>query len=171
MKSTVKSVLSVLLFFALAVTASALKADLTLESVSMELVCQCGCGLVLNNCNHIDCGVAIPMRQTVTEKLARGESQEQILTFFVSQYGEAVLAAPTRKGFNLLAWVLPFVAIVVGGGGIVLVIVAWVKKRRENIPLRKAEESQGGGPDVKTGDREAAARHESIFQRELKNFK
>ncbi len=171
MKSTVKSVLSVLVFFALAVTASALKADLTLESVSMELVCQCGCGLVLNNCNHIDCGVAIPMRQTVTEKLVRGESQEQILAFFVSQYGEAVLAAPTKKGFNLLAWVLPFVAIVVGGGVIVLVIVAWVKKRRENIPLRKAEESQGEGPDVKTGDREAAARHESIFQRELKNFK
>jgi cytochrome c-type biogenesis protein CcmH/NrfF len=47
------------------------------------------------------------MRDIVTRKLQAGESEEQILQFFVDRYGESVLAAPPKSGFSLLVWVVP----------------------------------------------------------------
>jgi cytochrome c-type biogenesis protein CcmH len=57
------------------------------------------------------------MREIVREKLAEGWSREQVLRFFVDRYGERVLAAPPKKGFNLMVWVVPIVA---GVGGVLL---------------------------------------------------
>jgi cytochrome c-type biogenesis protein CcmH len=45
----------------------------------------------------------------------QGKAQEEILQAYVAQYGERILARPTKEGFHLLAWILPFVALVVGG--------------------------------------------------------
>jgi cytochrome c-type biogenesis protein CcmH len=66
--------------------------------------------------------MAIQMREVIFEKLKNGESPEQIRGYFVSRYGEWILLAPTRKGFNWIAWLLPFVAILGGAGIIVLTI-------------------------------------------------
>ena len=60
--------------------------------------------------------LAEQMRTIVQEKLAAGESREQILQFFVDRYGESVLAAPPKRGFNLLVWLVPPMALVAGGG-------------------------------------------------------
>ena len=61
--------------------------------------------------------LAAQMREIVRDRLAAGWSREQILQYFVDRYGERVLAAPPKKGFNLVAWVVP---IVVGAGGVLL---------------------------------------------------
>ena len=61
--------------------------------------------------------LATQMREIVREKLAEGWSREQVLRFFVDRYGERVLAAPPKKGFNLMVWVVPIVA---GVGGVLL---------------------------------------------------
>ncbi|MBZ0159787.1 cytochrome c-type biogenesis protein [Candidatus Methylomirabilis sp.] len=66
--------------------------------------------------------MAIQMRELIYEKMKQGESPEQIRSYFVSRYGEWILLAPTRQGFNWLAWLLPFVAILAGLGVIVLTI-------------------------------------------------
>src|SRR5574337_1538666 len=66
--------------------------------------------------------MAIQMRELILEKLQKGESPEQIRNYFVSRYGEWILLAPTRKGFNWVAWLLPFVAILGGFGVIVFTI-------------------------------------------------
>jgi cytochrome c-type biogenesis protein CcmH len=55
--------------------------------------------------------LARQMRLTVREKLAEGWSRERILQFFVDRYGEAVLAEPRKSGFNLVAWIVPFVSV------------------------------------------------------------
>lgn len=136
---------------------------LTLEEVSNELVCQCGCGLVLENCNHSDCGVAIPMRDTIRERIARGETKEQIVGFFVGKYGEIVLAAPTRRGFNLTVWLMPFLGIATGAGFVVLLIMAWVRRRRESLAQTEEEEATSSPPK----NDEAS---EQIFKEELKDF-
>ena len=44
-----------------------------------------------------------------------------------SRYGEKVLSAPTFRGFNWLAWITPFAAVLAGGAGIALVIRRWVR--------------------------------------------
>lgn len=57
--------------------------------------------------------IARQMRQMVREMLSRGETRDEILDFFAGNYGPDILAAPPKSGFNLLAWILPGVAVVV----------------------------------------------------------
>ena len=55
--------------------------------------------------------LARQMRQIVREKLAQGQTRQEILDFFAQRYGQAVIAAPPKSGFNLVAWVFPVVAV------------------------------------------------------------
>src|SRR3989442_12428330 len=67
------------------------------------------------------------MKKEIAERLARGEDRETILAAFRARYGEKVLSSPTFGGFNWLAWVTPFVALLTGGLGVKLVIRHWVR--------------------------------------------
>ena len=69
------------------------------------------------------------MRAIVREKLAAGESRQQILDFFVARFGQDVLAAPPKEGFNLLAWVVPGVALATFGTVLLLVLRAMRSRR------------------------------------------
>ncbi len=66
----------------------------------------------------------------------------QIIAFYRHKYGEKVLSAPTTEGFNLLAWTMPFIALVVGGGLIVLAFGRW----RTAPPLLPAGANPAGAP-------------------------
>ena len=56
-------------------------------------------------------------------RIAAGDSKNEIKDILVAEYGPSILAAPSKKGFNLLAWLLPFVALF--GGALVLGFLAW----------------------------------------------
>ena len=66
--------------------------------------------------------MANQMRELIQEKLKNGESPDQIRAYFVSRYGEWILLSPKREGFNWVAWLLPFGAILGGAGVIGLVV-------------------------------------------------
>ncbi len=66
--------------------------------------------------------MANQMRDLIRERLKNGESPDQVRTYFVSRYGEWILLSPKREGFNWVAWLLPFAAIL-GGVGVVGVVV------------------------------------------------
>jgi cytochrome c-type biogenesis protein CcmH len=68
--------------------------------------------------------MANQMRDMIREKLKNGESPDQVRAYFVSRYGEWILLAPKRQGFNWVAWLLPFCAILAGAGAI-----GWVVRR------------------------------------------
>jgi cytochrome c-type biogenesis protein CcmH len=53
-------------------------------------------------------------RVQIREQLAEGWSEEQVVDYFVVQYGERVLAEPPRRGFSALVWILPVVVTVLG---------------------------------------------------------
>ena len=122
--------LSLMLVLALAPwagVAGPVPARTTVQEVGEGLTCQCGCGLTVANCNHPSCGFAIPARGEIVAMIQKGLSRAQIIAAFRHKYGEKVLSAPTTEGFNLLAWVVPYVAV---GSGMVLILIAVARWRR-----------------------------------------
>jgi cytochrome c-type biogenesis protein CcmH/NrfF len=87
----------------------------TFRQVSEALVCQCGCNMILYVCNHVNCPSAYPFRDSIEAMILRGNTKDEIIARFVADEGEVVLSAPTTEGFNLAAWVTPFVMLVLGG--------------------------------------------------------
>ena len=111
------------------VTLFPIRADAATQTdIAKQLVCQCGCTQILNSCNHSTCMVREVMNTAISQQLSDGQSEAQIIQLFVDQYGEQVLAAPTKSGFNLMAWILPFAVILGGGGVIYFAIRRWVRR-------------------------------------------
>jgi cytochrome c-type biogenesis protein CcmH len=57
----------------------------------------------------------------------QGMTEDQIIKSYVAQYGETVLAAPPKKGFQLTAWAIPFAAFLIGG----LVLAVFLKRQQQ----------------------------------------
>jgi cytochrome c-type biogenesis protein CcmH len=71
-----------------------------------RLMCVCGCNQVLLECNHVGCTYSDRMRTELVAAVDKGDNDDLTLQWFVQKYGTTVLAAPTTKGFNRVAWVL-----------------------------------------------------------------
>jgi len=57
--------------------------------------------------------IARQMRVMVRAQLAKGATREEILDFFADRYGQDILGAPPKSGFNLVVWVFPIVGMAV----------------------------------------------------------
>lgn len=53
-------------------------------------------------------------RAQIRDQLSAGWTEDQIINYFVEQYGERVLAEPQRSGFTSLVWLLPVLAVLLG---------------------------------------------------------
>jgi len=93
-----------------------------------RMMCACGCGQILLECNHVGCSYSDKMRNELIASLDRAESDDLILQGFVQNYGPTVIAAPTVTGFNRVAWVMPFLALGLGMAFVVLVVRSWKNK-------------------------------------------
>ncbi len=98
-----------------------------LKEVLTQLMCQCGCNLDAYQCEQtMTCTVSKTMwRQARALVERRGLTPERALELFALDYGERVLAAPTKRGFNLTAWITPFVALVLGAGIVAVTLSRW----------------------------------------------
>jgi cytochrome c-type biogenesis protein CcmH len=90
-----------------------------------RMMCVCGCNQILLECNHVGCAYSDRMRDELTAALQRGESDDLTLQAFVQKYGTTVIAAPTTTGFNRVAWIMPYLALVLGITAVVLIVRAW----------------------------------------------
>lgn len=95
------------------------------QAIEEGLTCQCGCGLTVHSCNHVSCGSAVPLRRAVRGFVEEGLGLDDILLRFQDRYGEKILSAPTTEGFNLMAWVLPFVLLGTGSLVVLVTIRRW----------------------------------------------
>jgi cytochrome c-type biogenesis protein CcmH len=78
--------------------------------------------------------MATQMRAIVRERLAAGDSPAQVRQYFVERYGEWILLAPRREGFNLLVWIAPGVAVAVGLLVVGVRVRGWARRRRAAGP-------------------------------------
>jgi cytochrome c-type biogenesis protein CcmH len=95
------------------------------SEIGHQMMCVCGCNQILLECNHVGCPASDGMRNELMASLTRGDSDSLVEQSFVQKYGPTVLAAPTTKGFDRAAYIVPFAALIVGLGSIGLVIRAW----------------------------------------------
>ncbi len=98
------------------------------NALGHRMMCTCGCGQVLLECNHVGCQSSDKMRNELQAALERGDNDDLILQGFVQNYGPTVIAAPTSTGFNRVAWIMPFVALALGIAFVVVVVRAWKNK-------------------------------------------
>lgn len=104
------------------------------DDLEHKIKCQCGCVLDIYTCRTTDftCPVSPAMHRDVLTLASTGYGASDILIAFQAVYGERVLMAPVKEGFNLVGYALPFVMI--AGGGIA--VFRWVRKRsmRSAVP-------------------------------------
>ena len=100
--------------------------------------------------------MAKQMRELVRERLLAGESPQAIRAYFVSKYGDWILLDPPKRGFNLVAWTLPFLAVIGGCLGVLVAVRRWVRRSG----ARAAETAEGVDP-----------RYLERARRELKDLK
>ncbi len=108
---------------------------LVVTDVAKEFICNCGCNNLLPDCN-MECGDQL--RGVIAAKINAGWDKPRIMDFLVKNYGETLLAAPTKSGFNLTAWITPFAAVLAGGVMISLAVGEWVARRRAAQRMRLA---------------------------------
>jgi cytochrome c-type biogenesis protein CcmH len=125
---------------------------MSMQEVSEGLTCQCGCGLTVANCNHPNCEFSVPVREQIDAMLKRGMSGPQVIAFYRGKYGEKILSAPTTEGFNLVAWIMPFAAILGGGALIAITFGRW--RSKGSAPIGATESGADGGADSSGFDAE-----------------
>ena len=92
-------------------------------------MCACGCGQVLLECNHVGCQSSDKMRNELMAAIDKGDNDDLILQGFVQNYGPTVIAAPTKTGFNRIAWIMPFAVLALG-----MAFVTWLVRAWKNRP-------------------------------------
>jgi cytochrome c-type biogenesis protein CcmH len=98
------------------------------KSAGHHLMCVCGCNYVLLECNHVGCPYSEQMRAELAAAVDRGDNDDRIMQVFVQKYGPMVLLAPTTTGFNRIAWIMPYAALVVGFTIVYFIVRAWRKR-------------------------------------------
>jgi cytochrome c-type biogenesis protein CcmH len=127
------------------------------QELEESLTCQCGCGLTVGSCNHLQCDSAMPLRAEIRGQMETGKDKDAILTYFSGKYGEKILSSPTASGFNILAWVTPFVLLGLGGVFLGVTMMRWTVRRRV-------------APEPTAPQPRAPSPYDKILEKDLKNF-
>ena len=152
-----KAAQAVLLAVAVCFSIGATDASARYDHLNHQLMCSCGCGQVLGECNHVGCPDSPVQLAELRTAMNAGMTDKQILDSFAAKYGMTVLAAPPAKGFDLVAWIAPFAVFLAALLGTILLVRHWSVGRKEaaapaNTPemdalrdrIRRETGSEGG---------------------------
>jgi len=94
------------------------------DTLEHEIRCQCGCTLDVYTCRTTDfsCQVSPAMHRDVMALVEGGYSASEIIDAFVGTYGERVLMAPKKEGFNWAGYIVPFAALGAGAAAVAVVL-------------------------------------------------
>lgn len=94
--------------------------------------------------------VANDMKAFIAARIDDGWTKQQIIDAMVDDFGEQVLATPPKRGFNLIAWVVPILVLI---GGIIL--VPWLTRLWTR---RSGGETAPNAPEISADDRDLIER-------------
>lgn len=106
-------------------------ADSALEAQTTVLASELRCPVCQgNSIQDSPSELAQQMRDVIRDQLRSGKSPDEVRAYFVDKYGEWILLTPKPQGFNLVVYVIPFAAILVGG----LIVWRTVRRWTQNAP-------------------------------------
>jgi cytochrome c-type biogenesis protein CcmH len=128
---------------ALAVQPDEVLSDANLEARARALSRELRCMVCQNqSIDDSDAPLAKDLRVLVRERLTKGDSDEQVMDFLVSRYGEFVLLKPTFEWHTAILWLTPLIVLFVGA----IAMLAAIRRRRVAtslpLPLNENEERQ-----------------------------
>jgi cytochrome c-type biogenesis protein CcmH/NrfF len=121
----VRSLQSIVVCASLFLFMGAGDADARFKDLGHRMMCACGCGQILLECNHVGCTYSDKMRNQLMASIDKGNNDDLVLQGFVQEYGPTVVAAPTATGFNRIAWIMPFLALGMGITFLIYVVRSW----------------------------------------------
>jgi cytochrome c-type biogenesis protein CcmH/NrfF len=113
--------------------------------IGHEMICTCGCGQILLECNHVGCPVSPVMIGELHAQIDGGGADTPILNWFAAKYGATVLAAPIRGGFDNVAWIAPMAVFFLATIGTGFLIRVWKLRTSQRLPVTT---SGGAGGDA-----------------------
>ena len=131
MKALVAACAAALLVLPLAGTAVASEAHPTLAELEGEVMCPI-CHTTLDQSNS---AAAARIEAFIVRRIRAGDTKSEIKRELVDQFGPAILAEPPKHGFDLLAWLLPIVGLLVGGIVLALAVWRWSRRREPELVL------------------------------------
>jgi hypothetical protein len=134
-------------------------ADKRYDRIGHNMMCACGCGQILLECNHVGCPDSARMDNELrtmvgggtvagggaaggtstgpgSSTFAQGGSDKDILNWFVAKYGATVLASPTRGGFDDVAWIMPISVFLLAILGTALIARVWKARAPQRTALK-----------------------------------
>jgi cytochrome c-type biogenesis protein CcmH len=107
--------------------------DAQVDAFERQLACPCPCTLDVYTCRTTDvsCEISPAVHRDVQSLVEGGYGADEIMAAMVDAYGDFILMQPRRRGFNLLAWIVPYSAIAAGAIGMTLMLRRW---RRDGDP-------------------------------------
>ncbi len=127
--------------------------DSLVQAIERQIRCTCGCNLDVFTCRTTDftCTTSPAMHRAVLARLDsalqagfdRVQAARAVVAGFETQYGQQVLMAPPRRGFNLSAYVMPFAALAAG-----IVVLVWLMRRWVRARPRAVASQEGASAEV-----------------------
>lgn len=129
--------------------------------VAGRLACLCGCKQTVAECQMLECGYSSPVRQKIMAMQHDGKDDDSIVNAIATERGKEALAMPPTEGFNLLAWWMPYVALVMGLGAVGMVI------RRFMRPAAAASPAATSAP---AADAKLLERYQDQIEKDLEQL-
>jgi cytochrome c-type biogenesis protein CcmH len=100
-----------------------------------EVMCPV-CGTTLDQSNA---SAAQQIKRVIARGIAAGETKSEIKERLVAEYGDAILAAPPKRGLGLLAWWLPIAGILVAAAAVGVAAWRWARAREPAPPTARLD--------------------------------
>jgi len=116
------SIISFLILISCIIPTEQTKDDLYIK-LEKEIMCPVCDGQTLDQSQSL---IAEDMKNSIKEKIAEGYNEEEIKNYFIDRYGQNVVAYPSTTGFNLLAYLVPILGLILS----ILIFTFYIRRQK-----------------------------------------
>jgi cytochrome c-type biogenesis protein CcmH len=103
-----------------------------INAVAKKLSCPTCTGINVADCPTETCA---QWRAKIGELMAEGKSEQEILDYFSTRYGDHVLQVPPKRGFFVWVWILPVIAILAGLAWLAYLMYGWARRYPQGVQV------------------------------------